>query len=64
VIVCFHCFKLICISMFCGYDETQFFDGIHKVLNDTSALMSNLSGYLSNSTLKILCFWFFLFIAF
>lgn len=28
----------------------QFIDGIYRVLDDTSAVMSNLSGYLSNST--------------
>jgi len=29
--------------LFCR-DETQFIDGIHRVLDDTSAFMSNLSG--------------------
>ncbi|KAG5050775.1 hypothetical protein JHK87_002973 [Glycine soja] len=31
-------------------DKLNFIDGIYRVLDDTSAVMSNLSGYLSNST--------------
>jgi len=49
--VFFHCFRLVCISMLCCYDETQFIDGVLWVLDDTLAFMSNLSGYLSDSTL-------------
>ncbi|KAG5062119.1 hypothetical protein JHK85_003302 [Glycine max] len=42
--ICF-CFKYGVAMMI-----IQFIDGIYRVLDDTSAVMSNLSGYLSNST--------------